>query len=52
MYMEKSQGNSLCGCLKQTKIFFSKTEDRKVKQVLSGFGTSGRGEDIRKGCGR
>jgi hypothetical protein len=26
-------------------------EDRKVKQVLSG-GTSRRGKDIRKGCGR
>jgi hypothetical protein len=27
-------------------------EDRKVKQVLSGVGITGRGEDIRKGCRR
>jgi hypothetical protein len=29
--------------------FFSKTEGRKVKQILSGVGISIRGEDIRKG---
>jgi hypothetical protein len=29
--------------------FFSKTKDRKVKQVLSGGVTSGSGEDIEKG---
>jgi hypothetical protein len=27
-------------------------ENRKVKQVLPGIGTNGRGEDIRKGCRR
>jgi hypothetical protein len=27
-------------------------ENRKVKQVLLGVGTSGRGEDIRKACRR
>jgi hypothetical protein len=35
-YMEMSQGNSLYRYLKQTKIFFSKAENRKAKQVLSG----------------
>jgi hypothetical protein len=35
--MEISQGNSLYSYPKQTKKgLFSKTEDRKVKQVLSG----------------
>jgi hypothetical protein len=29
-----------------------KTENRKVKQVCLGAGTSGRGEDMRKGCRR
>jgi hypothetical protein len=29
-------------------VFFSKTENRKVKQVLSGIGTSRKGEDIGK----
>jgi hypothetical protein len=28
---------------------FSKTKDRKEKQLLSGVGTSGSGEDIGKG---
>jgi hypothetical protein len=32
--------------------FFSKMEDRKVKQVLSGVDTRGRGENIRKVCRR
>jgi hypothetical protein len=50
--MEMSQGNSLYSYLKQQKYHFSKTEDRKVKQVLSGVDTSGRGEDISKGCRR
>jgi ribosome-associated protein YbcJ (S4-like RNA binding protein) len=35
-------------------FFFSKTENRKTKQVVSGglVSISGRGEDIRKGYGR
>jgi hypothetical protein len=33
-------------------LFFSKGKDRKVKQILSEVGTSGRGEDISKGCER
>jgi hypothetical protein len=33
-------------------FFFSKTEDRKVKQFYLGVDTSGRGEDIREGCRR
>jgi hypothetical protein len=33
--------------------FFFLTENRNVNQVLSGgVGTSGKGEDIRKGCQR
>jgi hypothetical protein len=40
--MEISQGNTLCSYLKQTKnvIFFSftKLENRRVEQVLSGGG--------------
>jgi hypothetical protein len=31
------------------KCLFSKTDNRKIKQVLGGV-TSGRGEDIWKGC--
>jgi hypothetical protein len=31
---------------------FSKKENRKVKQVLSGVGISGRGEVVGKGCRR
>jgi hypothetical protein len=37
--------------LKQ-KCLFSKTENRKVKQVLSGVWYQWEGEDIRKGCRR
>jgi hypothetical protein len=49
--MKMSQWNSLCSFLKTTtkKVFFSKMENRKVKQVFSGVGISGTGEDIRKG---
>jgi hypothetical protein len=36
--------------LNKQKCLFSKTEKRKVKQVMSGVDTSGWGEDIRKGC--
>jgi hypothetical protein len=52
--MEMSQRNPLYSYLKQ-KCFFSKTENRKVNQVLFGVGTSagaGGGEDIRKVLGR
>jgi hypothetical protein len=37
---------------KKKSLFFSKMEDRKVKQVLSGGWYQWEGEDIRKGCGR
>jgi hypothetical protein len=37
-----SQGSTLYSYLKQKSIF-SKTENRKVKQVYLGVGTSGRG---------
>jgi hypothetical protein len=54
--MEISQGNFLCSYLKQTKMFFfsfTKSEDRRVEQVLPGeVGTSGIGEEVGKGCGR
>jgi hypothetical protein len=33
-------------------LFSSKMKDRNINQVLSGECTGGRGEDIRKGCGR
>jgi hypothetical protein len=51
MNMEMSQGNSLCRYLKQ-KCLFPKNGEQKVKQVLPGVGTSGRRNDIRKGCKR
>jgi hypothetical protein len=52
--MEMSQGNSLCSYLKQTKkifFFFTKTENRRTEQVLSGelVQWSGEGEDMGKG---
>jgi hypothetical protein len=34
--------------LNKQKFLFSKTKEKKLKQVL-GVGTSGRGKDIRKG---
>jgi hypothetical protein len=49
------QGNSLCNYLKQAKMsfFFSftKSEDRRAKQVLPGRGggTNGRVEEVGKG---
>jgi hypothetical protein len=36
LYMEMSQWSSLYNYLKQTKMPFSKTKNRKVKQVPSG----------------
>jgi hypothetical protein len=55
--MEMSQRNSLYSYLKQTKMsFFSftKSENRRVEKVLpgGGLGTSGRGVEVGKGCGR
>jgi hypothetical protein len=49
--MEMSQGHSLCIYLKQIKmwVFFSKIGYRKIKHVLSGVGTSGMGENKKKG---
>jgi hypothetical protein len=42
--MEMSQENSLCSSLLQIKMFFFKNKNRKI--------TSGRREDIKKGCRR
>jgi hypothetical protein len=40
MYMEMSQGNSLCSCLKETKmsffLSFTKSENRRVELILPG----------------
>jgi hypothetical protein len=49
--MEMSQGNSLYSYLKQKCLslslsFFTKTE----QEGRTGIGTSGREEDVRKGC--
>jgi hypothetical protein len=38
--------------LNKQKYLFSKTENRKVKQILSGGWHQQKGEDIRKGCRR
>jgi hypothetical protein len=38
--------------LNKQKCLFSKTENKKVKQLLSRVGISGMGENIRKGCRR
>jgi hypothetical protein len=62
IYMETSQGNSLCSYLKQAKnviyIFFSSTEseNRRVEQVLPWEGEGGLvpvegGKWLRKGVG-
>jgi hypothetical protein len=45
-------GHSETPCLailNKQNIFYSETENRKVKQALSGIGTNGRRKDIRKG---
>jgi hypothetical protein len=53
IYMEMSQGNSLCSYLKQTKMSsFQKQRTGRQNRPYLGVGTSGRGEDIRKGCRR
>jgi hypothetical protein len=44
MFMEMSQGNSLCNYLKQIKMSFTKSENRKVEQALSGVGIPVGGE--------
>jgi hypothetical protein len=54
IYMEMSQGNSLCIYLKQTKMsffFFLQNWKRQNRSCL-GVGTSGKGEDVGKGCRR
>jgi hypothetical protein len=57
--MEIPQGNSQYHYLycKQEKLSFfslsfSKKENRRAEQVLPGVGTSGRGEEVGKGCKR
>jgi hypothetical protein len=53
IYTWKCLNEILCtGILNEQKYLFSKTEDRKVKQVLSGGWYTWRGKDIRKGCRR
>jgi hypothetical protein len=48
-YIHGNVTRKLCiTILNKQKYLFSKMEDRKVKPVLSGGGTSGSGEDIRK----
>jgi hypothetical protein len=52
--MEMSQGNSLYSYLKQTKMsffFLTKSENKRVEQVLSGELIPCVGE-VRKGCRR
>jgi hypothetical protein len=53
--MEMSQGNTLYSYLTQTKMsffFFTETENRKAKQVLSeGLVPVGGGEDTGKSAG-
>jgi hypothetical protein len=56
IYMQMSQENSLCCCLKKTKMSFlfsfTKLENRRVEQVLSGkSGISGRRRLWVKGAG-
>jgi hypothetical protein len=54
--MEMSQGNSLCNYLKQTKMsffFFYKIGEQEGRTGPAwGVGTSGRREEVGKGCGR
>jgi hypothetical protein len=53
--MDMSQENTLYSYLKQTNMLFSfsKTENKKTKQALSGgVDTSGTGEDVGKRCKR
>jgi hypothetical protein len=52
IYMEISQGNSLCNYLylEQTKMSFFLQNQRA--EGGKGFGTSGRGEVVGKGLGR
>jgi hypothetical protein len=51
--MEMSRENPLCSYLKHIKMYFLKNREHEDKTGLFlGVGTSGRGEDIRKGCRR
>jgi hypothetical protein len=56
MYMEVSQGNSLCRYLKQTEVsffFFYKIGEQEDRRgPVSGVRTSGRREDVGKRCRR
>jgi hypothetical protein len=57
IYMEISQGNSLCSYLKQNKnvIFFFYIigeQEGGIGPVGGGIGTTGSGEDVGKGCRR
>jgi hypothetical protein len=57
VYMEMSQGNSLCSCLKEAQkisfFFFFLLQNWRTEgktRPCLGIGTSGMGEGIRKGC--
>jgi hypothetical protein len=57
IYIEMSQGNSLCSYLKQTKMSFLFTKQKTGEQNRSCLGkresvTSGNREDVGKGCRR
>jgi hypothetical protein len=58
IYMEMSQGNFLCSCLKLTKlsIFFSLLQSQRTggknRSCMGEVGTSGRGDEVGKGYGR
>jgi hypothetical protein len=56
IYMEISQGNSLCTILNQQKChfyFFYKIKEQKGRTgLIRGVGTSGKGEEEGKGCWR
>jgi hypothetical protein len=56
IYMEMSQGNSLCSYFKQTKIvifFFYKIREQEGETgPVWGVGISGQVEDVGKGHGR
>jgi hypothetical protein len=60
IYMEMSQGNSLCSCLKQknTSFFFFFLQNQKRQEGRTGpvwrsrVDTSGREEEVDKQCGR
>jgi hypothetical protein len=53
IYIWKCQNETPCIAILNKQMcgfyFFAETKNKKVKQDLSGDGTSGRGADVRKG---